>query len=269
MPEAPLPIPTSVEDKPRVFPVPGWRDVLYCALLAWLPWMWLLLLMVVLYSFEPGGYWQEDLPIGVVIFVLLYALAVFLTAGMVKPMLRLHRYSPVLSQALLLGGVVLMVNLFLWRYSLAIREGVVWSVLPMSPLLMGLLHRNAAGTQSGIWGEAGRVLAVLAPYVSLHVGMTLHAVPYCHDKWMLAGVALAEALSCSLVVTALLVLLARMMGHHRHLCRVLYALAAACLPACACWVLGMTPLRCIPAFAPVFIPVPILLAFFHRQYCTR
>lgn len=269
MTEAPFPIPPSVEDKPRVFPASGWREVLYCTLLAWLPWMWLLLLMVVLYAVELGGYWQEDLPIGVAVFVLLYALAVFLTAGMVKPMLRLHRYSPFLSQVLLLGGVVLVVNLFLWRYSLAIREGVVWSVLPLSPLLLGLLHRKSVGAPSVIWGEAGRVLAVLAPYVSLHVGMMLHAVPYRHDKWILAGEALSEALSCSLVVTALLVLLSRMMGLHCRLGRILYALVAACLSACACWVLGMASLRCIPAFALVFIPVPILLAFLRRQSCTQ
>lgn len=34
MTEAPFPIPPSVEDKLRVFPVPGWREVLYCTLLA-------------------------------------------------------------------------------------------------------------------------------------------------------------------------------------------------------------------------------------------
>lgn len=122
MTEAPFPIPPSVEDKPRVFPVPGWRELMYCSLLAWLPWMWTVLVLVLLIVVADAD-WMITLPTFVGVYVLLYVLVVLLTAGMAKLLLRLNHHSPLMAHVLLTCGILAVLSLIFCRDALFGREG--------------------------------------------------------------------------------------------------------------------------------------------------
>ena len=203
MTEAPFPKPPSVEDKPRVFPVPGWRELMYCSLLAWLPWMWTVLVPALLIVVADAD-WMITLPTFVGVYVLLYVLVVLLTAGMAKLLLRLNHHSPLMAHVLLTCGVLAVLSLIFCRDSLFGREGVLLSLLPLSLLLYGLLRLRAADTPLSPLGEARRHLLMFLPYLGLSVGLTLDAEAYSHGKWISAGVVLAKALLCSLAAAGIL-----------------------------------------------------------------
>lgn len=264
MTEAPFPIPPSVEDKPRVFPVPGWRELMYCSLLAWLPWMWTVLVPALLIVVADAD-WMITLPTFVGVYVLLYVLVVLLTAGMAKLLLRLNHHSPLMAHVLLTCGVLAVLSLIFCRDALFGRVGVLLSLFPLSLLLYGLLRLRAADTQLSPLGEAGRHLLMFLPYIGLSFGLTLDAEAYSHGKWISAGIVLAKALLCSLAAAGILTCLSRRSGLCHAGVRILHIVGAVLLPVGVCWVLWEISLRELAGLIPVFLPIPVLLMASSRR----